>query len=255
MEASDIAILVIGVPSRYRGRSLESQIGKLNLSFLNIDGLDGNTLSRLAMSKITDDQISKLYLKRTLSAGEISQSFLTDLKKINVEKENPTIVQLYGLDKYKLQIRRWPQIVEKTIAAQSGDSTVRVKKYWDIPELTHGYLINKSAAKIATNKMEGQRIITPADWPIQWRQEIDFYISVDEIVGNGNLESLIEEERNHNFANRAFKNGNAKKIKKLIFFFKSIILVKKKTNQNLFRIYLIEKTYLYFRYLLKLLRI
>ena len=225
MEISEIETYVIGVPAKYRGLHLETQLSDNGITFTRIDGIDGSTSPEENFFHLVDTDITQILLNRTLSKGEIccalahnqaykefskskkewalileddanlGKNFIENLQKVKIRERTPIIIQLYGVNLYSQIINRWPANVKKIKDLSATDDLIRLEKKWDIPPLTHGYLINKRASTRAYEELEQSKILTPADWPIQWRQKIRFYISSEELIGLGESVSLIQSER------------------------------------------------------------
>jgi GR25 family glycosyltransferase involved in LPS biosynthesis len=190
-----------------------------------VDGIDGQSLSNSAFEKVTDQKASKLLLGRELTKGEygcanahlaayervidfdhkwaivleddamLSADFIDQLDQIDVEPNNARVIQLYGIDVYRNQVRDYPWFLDFINRKSCETNLVDIRQHWEYPERTHGYLINKAAAAIAVRTMKGNKNLTPADWPHEWRKFITFSISMYQLVGLGSDNSIIESER------------------------------------------------------------
>jgi hypothetical protein len=80
------------------------------------------------------------------------------------------------------------------------------------PVGAHAYLMNRSAALVAVHHLRGRKIFSPADFPFQFRNLVNFFVSKSEYAVPGNATSLLEEGRsniqNMNVANNLQKNLN-----------------------------------------------
>jgi GR25 family glycosyltransferase involved in LPS biosynthesis len=236
MNLNEAQILIIGVPERYRGHGLEESVKNLGLSFVNIDGINGSNLAHSVFERETEKHVSNFLIGRELTRGEyccarahiqaytelvesdknwaivleddaiLAIDFIDELKKLTVIDDIPTIIQLYGIETYQYQLRNFPWILSDIEKAKATKEIIRVSRYWPYPERTHGYLINKSAARIAVEKMERSLYVSTADWPFEWRSKISFSVSVFPIIELTSNGSIIDEDRSRIlFANRLFR--------------------------------------------------
>jgi GR25 family glycosyltransferase involved in LPS biosynthesis len=225
MKLTDTHFFIIGVPGRYRGTELEENLSALGASYERVEGIDGQSLSRFAFEDVTDKRASKLLLGRELTKGEygcanahllayervidlhhkwaivleddakLSDEFIDRLEQIYVESNKPRVIQLYGIDVYRRQIQDYPWFLNALDRKCRQADLIEIRPYWEYPERTHGYLINNAAAAIAVRTMKGNKNLTPADWPHEWRKFISFSISMYQLVGLGSDTSIIESER------------------------------------------------------------
>lgn len=225
MKIRDTHFFIIGVPGRYRGRTLEENLIAHGASYERVEGIDGQSMPIAVFENATDAKVSRLLMGRELTKGEygcanahllaykkiiesdhtwaivleddaeLSIDFTEQLDQIDVKSNKARIIQLYGIDVYRSQIRDHPWFLSLIDRKSREGNVIDIGRYWEYPERTHGYLINKAAAAIAVRTMEAKRILTPADWPHEWRKFIDFSISLYQLVGLSQDTSMIEIER------------------------------------------------------------
>lgn len=234
MKLRDTHFFIIGVPGRYRGRTLEENLITHGASYERVEGIDGQSMPISAFENATDSRVSRLLLGRELTKGEygcanahllaykkiiesdhtwaivleddaeLSIDFIQQLDQIEVKSNKARVVQLYGIDVYRSQIRDHPWFLNMIDRRSCEGNLIDIGRYWEYPERTHGYLINKTAAAIAVRTMEAKRILTPADWPHEWRKFITFSISLNQLVGLSQESSMIEIERRRSERASAF---------------------------------------------------
>ncbi len=225
MNIRDTHFFIIGVPGRYRGRSLEECLITHGASYERVEGIDGQSMPISVFENVTDAKVSRLLLGRELTKGEygcanahllaykkiiesnytwaivleddaeLSIDFIQQLDQIDVKSNKARVIQLYGIDVYRSQIRDHPWLLNLIDRKSREGNLIDIGWYWEYPERTHGYLVNKAAATIAVRIMEAQRILTPADWPHEWRKFIAYSISLEQLVGLSQDTSMIETER------------------------------------------------------------
>jgi len=236
MNLNKVKILIIGVPEKYRGHRLEESLQNLGLSFVNIDGINGSNLAHSEFEKETAKHVSRFLIGRELTKGEyccakahiqayikflesdeswalvleddaiLSTDFIDEMKKMSIIDDIPSIIQLYGIETYQYQIRNFPWILSDIAKAKVTEKIFKVSRYWQYPERTHGYLINKPAAKLAVEKMQRSLYVSTADWPFEWRSRISFSISSSPIIGLTSNESIIDVDRSKVlFVNKLFR--------------------------------------------------
>jgi GR25 family glycosyltransferase involved in LPS biosynthesis len=225
VKPADFNTYIIGVPGRYRGLNLEKRLVTEKISFFKIAGVDGSTMGTSDYLQESCPHISKKILGRVLTKGEVCcavahekayESFLQgaagwalileDDCELNPRLFNftlyselnsavPTIIQLYGSAIYAEQVARWPWMRGKILKEVKTKELLRIRRFWELPQGTYGYLINREAAKLAVRSMRGGKHITTADWPVQWREKVTYMITRDPVVFTNDISSLLEAER------------------------------------------------------------
>jgi len=221
----DINTYIIGVPGRYRGLNLEKNLISEKIKFFKIAGIDGSTMGTSDYLEETLPHISKRFLGRVLTKGEVCcalahekayESFLQgatewalileDDCELNPRLTNftldsqvntsaPIIIQLYGSALYAKQVARWPWMSGKILREVKTKELLRIKHFWELPQGTYGYLINREAARLAVSSMRDTKHVTTADWPAQWREKVTFLVTRDPFVSTNDSSSLLDAER------------------------------------------------------------
>ena len=225
MKDLDLSIFIIGVPKKYRGSNLEARLKQEGFGYSRVDGTDGSLMSTVDYFSKTQQNISKRLLGRPLTKGELCcamahvtayERFLdadtewalileddceltNEFEISNLLKQirgyAPTVVQLYGVSTYLEQVKRWPWVnlvISRQITRQE---LLRIRRSWELPECTYGYLINRAAARVAVKKMKNSRHVTTADWPAQWRGKVNFIVSRQSFLSTKENDSLIDFDR------------------------------------------------------------
>jgi GR25 family glycosyltransferase involved in LPS biosynthesis len=206
---------ILGVRGRYRGEVLESQLRELGWNYEVIYGIDGSKLDAEGVSTLTNQADALARYGRTISPGEacctlghlnIAKSFLdsgenwglvleddallepdfkermnrlsVDLKNLNTK----SIIQLHGLD-----------FVTKLFSRGNPSSSL-------IPLVSGGYstkayILGRLAANMIVQKSNSRSTSALADWPSNWRWNIQFYKTNDSFVKENEIESLLEFNR------------------------------------------------------------
>jgi len=225
MREQTFSIFIIGVPQKYRGHHLEERLIKEEKFFCRIDGIDASLMSSFEYNSKTFPKISKKLLGRHLTKGELccalahedaynkfletktewalileddcelSQEFEISTLLSQINGNTPLIVQLYGAASYLEQVKRWPWMGIAISREVENSELVMIKRSWELPDGTYGYLINRAAAELAVNSMKVSRHVSTADWPAQWRGEIRFMVSRHSFLSTKENDSLIDFER------------------------------------------------------------
>ncbi len=225
MKDFELTILIIGVPEKYRGTNLEERLNRIGFDYSRIEGVDGSRMPSLEYDSKTHQSISNRFLGRRLTKGELCCAMaheaayerfieagtewaliLEDDCELNTEFEilslvkqvrvnSPSVVQLYGIATYLEQVNRWLWMEFMISKRSNSEDLIKIKRSWELPDGTYGYLINQAAAKLAVNKMKNSRHVTTADWPAQWRRKVNFMVSRQPLVSTKENDSLIDLER------------------------------------------------------------
>ncbi len=218
-------VFIIGVPHKYRGYELEERLKHEGLDFSRIDGTDGSRMSNSDYCSNTQPNISRRLMGRHLTKGELccamahieayklflgthsdwalileddcelSAEFKTLSLPKQIKNKVPVVIQLYGVATYLEQVKRWPWIDFVISRQLHKEGLLRIRRSWELPDCTYGYLINRAAAELAVKDMKNSRHVTTADWPAQWRGKVTFMILNDPLVRTRESISLIDFER------------------------------------------------------------
>ena len=238
---------ILGTRFGYRGKNLESELHFRGIKFLNIWGFDYRSTSTDVIKRRVLVKESRHLIGRNLSLGEIccalghqeiykkflatsepwalvledDARLMTDFNPneiINqIKIDDSAIIQLYGIELVLNQQRIRSDVLIKEVSEVSADiALLRI-----IPELTHAYFINRSAAQHLVNAC-ANGIHSTADWPILGLRNIKFYSTLKSIFQTTDAGSIIEAGRDDLSGNTERPDGSFWKIMKSLLFINSI---------------------------------
>ena len=247
---NNFQVYVIGVPNRYRGHSLESQFASMKIKFRRINALNAEELKPDYFEKFKESSSSLLALDRMLTVGELCCSLAhlaayeeivasdhewslileddaalamnlgENIFEFKLQTRHPAIIQLYGKLKYSEQLSYWQLYSKSFNKGNINSKLIKIPRSWQKPEGTYGYLINKEAARVAWHSFQKYPyLVTPADWPIIWRNKVKFYVSIEQYIFERDVNSLLGAERikfKRNLGNQPSKKSHLLRKIKLI---------------------------------------
>jgi GR25 family glycosyltransferase involved in LPS biosynthesis len=169
-----------------------------NVKIISFDG---------AKEEITRDMYSpneslKL-MRRELSRGEIGcalghlLAYKSNLESdwvIVLEDDTEILQNPSNLESVLTKFGKKPMVVHLNDIDLKSKKRIHGKYFWyNRPYRTHAYAINKKAIKIAIAYQN--KIITTADWPVQWAYIVPFYWLKNDTFMLRDQGSIIEGER------------------------------------------------------------
>jgi len=155
-------------------------------------GIDGNMIE--SISKIQDSKVTKIFLNRKMSPGEIGCALSHQTGYELASPDTDWLIVIEDDVRLTGRIEDFESYLEQ-VAINTGivvsdrfDNDLPVNTILPSsirPYRTHLYAMNKLALKAATQRQS--KVLTTADWPIQWCFLVDF------IVLDQNTFTLIEE--------------------------------------------------------------
>jgi GR25 family glycosyltransferase involved in LPS biosynthesis len=217
-----VPFFILGVRSNYRGNPLEAQLKNLGIDFKNIWGLEVSDFDAEFLESLMDNRKSKFLRGRSLTYGELSCSlghlemyeeflltgqnwgfFLEDDTTLNpsfdVHKlikslpDNlpPSIVSLANSSNEEFAPRPFPFLEKRLILADS----IEFRQCGVAPVGAYAYLMNRRAAQVAVHELRSRRVYSAADFPFQFRNLVDFFVSRFDFMVTGTQPSLLDEAR------------------------------------------------------------
>jgi GR25 family glycosyltransferase involved in LPS biosynthesis len=221
---SPIPCFILGVKGKFRASDLIKQLPSFGFEPKIIYGLDaGDPRNVTYLKSCVDQRIAKLTIGRHLSLGEVACAqghreiyreflrsgnewtlvfeddaiVLSDLVELKVALsciKEPSIVQIYKSSEINPARNLWT-LKEKNVKFCRMDSKWDLIRKFESTNGTYAYFINRSAALVAVKLSEGKKIIDTADWPILWRNQVNFWETTVDFVSTLN-DSLIDRQNN-----------------------------------------------------------
>jgi GR25 family glycosyltransferase involved in LPS biosynthesis len=220
---------ILGLKDNFRGNSMKRELESRGMEVELVHGIEGNLMTESEIQRVYSKSKAMIVSKRELSRGEIacrlghteiykrillgSQNWnlvleddtdvlnfdlLSTLELRDVAK--PMIVQLQGLvglQNNSLAIKRGSESSYGCLVVKvenlSSNSNFPVLCFKGLSDGTYGYLINKSAARVAL--LSEQTIDSTADWPYRWRDGVFFSVSAEKICEANMSDSTIAFDR------------------------------------------------------------
>jgi GR25 family glycosyltransferase involved in LPS biosynthesis len=217
---SGISAFVLGLKSQFRGKDLVTQLADSKVDVKIVWGLEVDKFEKNFLNSLVDNRKSRYILGRRLSFGEVScalghlemyEEFLLTNKEWGLFLEDdaivetsfeavlknlpndlpPSIISLTSAQDERFEPRPFPFLVNEL---RFGDDYI-FRQCAIAPVLAHAYLMNRVGALRATHLLRGKKIYSPADFPFQFRNHFDFYVSDGGYVISGVYPSTLEEDR------------------------------------------------------------
>ena len=199
------------------------QLRSFQFDFKVVWGLEVSEFSNSFLDSMLDQSKSELTLGRKMSYGELSCAlghlemyenfiltgkpwglFLEDDSKILPgiqdvllelpNEPSPSIILLMsylGTDWRSVNVYPFPFVKHELKLTD----TIKFIKCATHPVGAYAYLMNRSAALVAVHHLRGRKIYSPADFPFQYRNKINFFASNNDYVVHGDHTSALEEGR------------------------------------------------------------
>jgi GR25 family glycosyltransferase involved in LPS biosynthesis len=215
--------IILAVEGRFRGHELFEKLEENGFTVSIIYGMDSSLPEMKALlTTMTDTEVSKAINGRELSFGEIacadvhlsayevflgfktewtlifeddafmSESVTNFINQIEI-LDHPAIIQLHSspMNNKAIETRK------KRLSEDLKSSIHLLIKKIEATNNAHAYLINREAAAKILRLQSSYKIVSPADWPYLWRNEVTFYeTQVDFFVQRG--ASIIETDGQRN---------------------------------------------------------
>lgn len=217
---SGISAFVLGLKSHFRGEDLVTQLADSEIGVKIVWGLEVDKFEKNFLNSLMDNCKSRYILGRRLSFGEVScalghlemyEEFLLTNKEWGLFLEDdaivqssfdavlenlpndlpPSIISLTSAQDERFEPRPFPFLVNEL---KFGDGYI-FRQCAIAPVLAHAYLMNRVGAFRATHLLRGKKIYSPADFPFQFRNHFDFYVSDGGYVISGVYPSTLDEDR------------------------------------------------------------
>jgi GR25 family glycosyltransferase involved in LPS biosynthesis len=222
-------IYILGVKEKYRGKELEHMLSEKELIFHNIWGIDATVTPIEGIPVAAPKWLCKLYFGLSLTGGELAclelhlrtyetfsksrnswalvleddsyfASFDLDLMSRAFEEiSNAAIVQLH---------RNKTRLKSSSLLKENEGIKYFLNSHFGMAPGTYAYLVNKSAVDIILKACRKRLFVNVADWPIQWRHEVNaFSLSPAIATERGHSPSIIamSGRQNDHFFGRKFE--------------------------------------------------
>ena len=219
----NVAIFILGLRRNFRGNNLLQQLRVLQLDFKIIWGLEVTSFNDSFLDSMLDQSKSKFILGRKMSYGELScalghlemyENFIRTEKPWGLFLEDDAKI-LPGIEDILLKLpnKLSPSIILLTSYLSEWSRTfnlypfpflrnelklsdsIQFKQCAIHPVGAHAYLMNRSAALVAVHHLRGRKIFSPADFPFQFRNLVNFFVPKSDYGVQNNYISLLEEGR------------------------------------------------------------
>jgi hypothetical protein len=205
---------ILGVPGRYRGAALESELAATGIGFEVVAGPDASCWTGDDITRVYSPKAAQIVRHRQLAPAEVAcslghQSMIRTLARRGdpwgllleddarlVQPLLPVLTGLSHLPDEPIVIQlgsRRPAIPSNTPLELEGN------RLWRQPKPVFGsfaYLMNKRAALIADKAYRRRRVDSVADWPFCWSEDVQFWrTAIDIARPDSDAESLIKASR------------------------------------------------------------
>lgn len=205
---------ILGVPGRYRGAALESQLAASGIECEFVAGPDASRWTGDDLTRVYSPRAAQIALHRQLAAGEVAcalghQSMVRSLLArgdewgLLLEDDARIVRPLAPL------VGALPGLSDEPIVVQLGSHRAAVAegnplvfdggRLWRQPRRvfgSHAYLMNRRAALIAERAYRGRRVESTSDWPFSWASRVQFWRPEADIARpDRDVESLIQADR------------------------------------------------------------
>jgi hypothetical protein len=211
---------VLGLKSNFRGEGLVARLIDLKLNVRIVWGIEVDKFEKSYLNSLLDNRKSKYILGRRMSFGELScaighlemyEEFLLTNQEWGLFLEDDAIV---GNDFDKV-LKNLPAGLEATVLSLASAKDPRFEPqpfpFFEsnlkigeenvfrlcaiAPVLAHAYFMNRSGAIQATHSLRGRKIYSPADFPFEFRNHINFYVSDSGYVSTNDCPSMLDSSR------------------------------------------------------------
>jgi hypothetical protein len=213
---------LLGVPDRYRGEPLESDLARLGIPHEIVLGVDGASWSADELARVYSRRAAHVVSRRQLSPAEVAcvlghrqmmsafvtsgdewALFLEDDVRID-QSLLPVFASAKSMSKGPVVVQIYAQVPPRSRSlGHVGSAGAEI---WRQSAPAYGaaaYLMNRSAAEIALRAYRRRRVDSVADWPFCWAQKVNFWqtefgyvshpqVGVDSLLQDARLDSRLK---------------------------------------------------------------